>query len=258
MPSCSSTFPPGGIQPPPDRLERPGLEDWYRRAGKFAPWFGWTAALSFATAVCLVFAAAPGEAVRGEHHRIAFIHGPATWISVLLYLLTTGSASLGLVTRQRLSSMLASALAPTGAMFAFVSLWTVSLWGKPVWGVWWVWDVHLSSELLLLFLFLGFIALREAIDDNGRADRATGVLGLAGLVALPVLHVSVHWWNSRQGLAFPEVGITAGSGAVVFVTMMMMSISLACYALAAALTRLRIVILERERSAAWVSGEHMS
>lgn len=257
MPTCSSAFPPGRIQPS-DRLERPGLEDWYRRAGKFAPWFGWTAALSFAAAVCLVFAAAPTESVRGEHHRIAFIHGPATWISVLLYLLTTGSAAFGLMTRQRLSSMLASALAPTGAMFAFVSLWTASLWGKPVWGVWWVWDAHLSSELLLLFLFLGFIALREAIDDNGRADRATGVLGLSGLVALPVLHFSVNWWNSRQGLAFPDVRIMAGSGVGGFVTMMTMSVSLACYAVAAALTRLRVIILERERSAAWVSGEHLS
>ncbi len=256
MPSCSSAFPPARIQPP-DRLERPGLEDWYRRAGKLAPWFGWAAALSFVAAVCLVFAAAPTESVRGEHHRIAFIHGPATWISVLLYLLTTGSAAFGLIAGQRLSSMLASALAPTGAMFAFVSLWTVSLWGKPVWGVWWIWDAHLSSELLLLFLFLGFIALREAIDDNSRADRATGVLGLAGLVALPVLHVSVRWWTSHQGLTFPDLRIAAGSGVTGFVTMMTMSASLACYALAAALTRLRVVILERERNAVWVSREQL-
>ncbi|WP_332671750.1 cytochrome c biogenesis protein CcsA [Aromatoleum sp.] len=214
--------------------------------------------MSFGAAIYLVFAAAPTEAVRGEHHRIAFIHGPATWVSVLIYVLTGAAAAFGLMTKQQLPSMLASALAPTGAMLAFVSLWTGALWGKPVWGVWWVWDAHLSSELLLLFLFLGFIALREAIDDNGRADRASGVLGLAGLVALPVLHFAVHWWNSRHGHAFPDVRIAPGSGISSFVAVLTMSGSLACYALAAAMTRLRVVILERERSAAWVSCERGS
>jgi len=253
MPSCTSALSRSESQAPL-RQEGTVLEGCYRRAGKLAPWFGWISATLWAGGLYLVFSVAPADPGRGEHYRIAFIHGPATWISMLIYVLMVTAAATELRTRQRLASMLASALAPTGAMFAFISLWTGSLLGKPVWGVWWVWDARLTSELLLLFLFLGFIALKEAIDDTGRADRATGVLALVGLVGLPLLYFSVHWWRSRQGVPIPDVRIDGGGGVTAAIVMLTISLSLACYTVAAALTRLRIVILERERGSAWVSS----
>ncbi len=149
--------------------------------------------------------------------------------------------------------MMASALAPTGAMFAFLSLWTGALWGKPMWGTWWVWDARLTSELILLFLYLGFIALQSAIDDHRRADRAGAILALVGVVNIPIIYYSVQWWNTlHQGAS---VTVTKGSsmGEIMLWTMLIMALGFWAYTIAVALARVRCIILERERDTTWVT-----
>jgi heme exporter protein C len=167
-----------------------------------------------------------------------------------------GWAGLGLVLNTRLSGMMASALAPTGAMFTFVALWTGALWGKPTWGTYWVWDARLTSELILLFLYLGFMALKEAIDDPQRADRAGAILALVGVVNIPIIYFSVQWWNTlHQGASVsltraPSMAMTMLAG------MLVMAFAAWMYAIAASLVRVRAIILERERGRdmAWVQS----
>src|SRR5207344_2705182 len=143
---------------------------------------------------------APTDAQQGEAYRIIFIHVPAAWMSMFIYVVMAGWAALGLAFNTRLSGMMATALAPTGALFTFIALWTGSLWGKPTWGTYWVWDARLTSELILLFLYLGFMALQAAIDDMVRGDKAGAVLALVGVVNIPIIYFSVRWWNTlHQG-----------------------------------------------------------
>src|SRR5204863_5388458 len=159
--------------------------------------------------VYIAFFAAPTDAQQGEVYRVIFIHVPAAWMSMFIYMVMAFWASVGLAFHTRLSGMIASALAPTGALFTFIALWTGSLWGKPTWGAWWVWDARLTSELILLFLYFGFLALQAAIDDPRRADRACALLAIVGIVNIPIIYFSVKWWNTlHQGAS---VSISNGS-----------------------------------------------
>src|SRR5205814_8648564 len=123
-------------------------------------------------------------------------HVPAAWMSMVIYMAMAGWAAVGWMLNARMASMLARALAPTGAIFTFIALWTGAFWGKPAWGTWWVWDARLTSELILLFLYLGYMALQAAIDDRRRAERAGALLAIAGVVSGPPLDYSVQWWNT--------------------------------------------------------------
>jgi heme exporter protein C len=148
--------------------------------------------------------------------------------------------------------MMASALAPTGALFAFLSLWTGALWGKPMWGAWWVWDARLTSELILLFLYIGFIALQSAIDDPRRADKAGAILALVGVVNIPIIYFSVKWWNTlHQG---SSVSLTKSPSMAMTMLLGMLLGALACwrYSIAVSLMRARSIMLERERHTEWV------
>jgi len=173
---------------------------FYGLAGKLIPWFAVAAAILFSIGLYIGFFVAPVDAQQGEFYRIMFIHVPASILSMFLYLVMAGYAALGLIFNTRLSAMMASAIAPTGALFAFISLWTGALWGKPMWGAWWLWDARMTSELILLFLYLGFIALHASIDDPRRADRAAALLAIVGSVNVPIIYFSVQWWNTASGL----------------------------------------------------------
>ena len=154
---------------------------FYPVAGKLIPLF-WALTLIFGVAGLWVsFFVAPVDAVQGQGYRIIFIHVPASWMSMFIYLVMAAWAGIGLIFNTRLSAMMAQALAPIGAWMAFLSLWTGAFWGKPMWGAWWVWDARLTSELILLFLYLGFIALQSSIDNPRRADKAGAILALAGV-----------------------------------------------------------------------------
>jgi len=218
---------------------------FYPLAGRLAPWFFALAALFLAVGLWLGFAVAPTDAQQGEVYRIIFIHVPAAWMSMFIYLVMAVYCALALVLRTRLSAMMASALAPTGAMFTFLALWTGALWGKPTWGTWWVWDARLTSELILLFLYLGFIALESAIDEPRRAERASAVLALVGVVNLPVIYFSVQWWNTlHQGAS---VSLTAAPSMAATMLAGMLAMTLACwmYTIAVALVRVRCILRER-------------
>ncbi|MES1982874.1 MAG: heme ABC transporter permease CcmC [Pseudomonadota bacterium] len=224
---------------------------FYGLAGKLIPWFSWSAAILFPVGLYISFFVAPTDAQQSEAYRIMFIHVPASILSMFIYLVMAAYAALGLVFNTRLSSMMASALAPTGALFAFISLWTGALWGKPMWGAWWVWDARLTSELILLFLYLGFIALHASIDDPRRADRAAALLAIVGSVNVPIIYFSVKWWNTlHQGATVSFSGTTMH----VVMQQALYTMLLACwlYAVAVVLARVRGIILERERKSLWV------
>lgn len=229
-----------------------GPPAFYPLAGKLIPWFWALAALFGAAGLAVGFLYAPTDAQQGEGYRIIFLHVPASWMSMFIYLVMAGWAALGLAFNFRLSGMMASALAPTGALFAFLSLWTGALWGKPMWGAWWVWDARLTSELILLFLYAGFIALQSAIDDPRRADRAGAILALVGVVNIPIIYFSVKWWNTlHQGAS---VSLTRAPSMATTMLWGMVLCALACwmYSIAVALMRVRIIILQRERHTDWV------
>ncbi|HEV3010604.1 MAG TPA: heme ABC transporter permease CcmC, partial [Burkholderiales bacterium] len=175
-------------------------QTFYPLAGTMARWCGVAAAFLMIVGLTIGFFVAPTDAQQGEVYRIIFIHVPAAWMSMFIYVVMALWAALGLALNTRLSAMMAAALAPTGALFTFIALWTGSLWGKPTWGTYWVWDARLTSELILLFLYFGFIALRAAIEDPRRADRAAALLAIVGVVNVPIIYYSVQWWNTlHQG-----------------------------------------------------------
>lgn len=225
---------------------------FYGLAGKLIPWFAWPAAILFCVGMYIGFFVAPTDAVQSEAYRIIFIHVPASILSMMIYLIMAGYAALGLIFNTRLSSMMASALAPTGALFAFISLWTGALWGKPMWGAWWVWDARLTSELILLFLYLGFISLQASIEDPRRADRAGALLAIVGSVNVPIIYFSVQWWNTlHQGSSVKLSGTSMHIA--MQQAMFTMLVAMWLYVIAIALLRVRSIILERERNTQWVA-----
>jgi len=222
-------------------------------AGRAVPWFGVAAVLLAVAGLAIALLVAPTDFQQGDAYRIIFIHVPAAWMSMVLYMAMAFWAAMGLVFNARLASMLALALAPTGALMTFLALWTGALWGKPTWGTWWVWDARLTSELILLFLYIGFMSLHAAIDDERRADRAAAVLALVGAVNVPIIYFSVQWWNTlHQGSSVKLGG--SSMAAIMLVGMLLMTLAFWMYSFAVVLARARCIILERERHAAWAQG----
>ena len=237
---------------------------FYPLAGRLIPWLALAAALFAAAGLYVGLVVAPPDSQQGEVYRILFIHVAAAWMSMFLYLVMAAYAALGLIYNTRLSFMMMRALAPTGALCTFLTLWTGALWGKPTWGAWWVWDARLTSELILLFLYLGFMALQAATDDTRRADRSGAILLLAGVVNVPIIYFSVRWWSTlHQGASINLT--TAPSMARIMVTaMLLMVAAFWLYSAAVALARVRGLIAQREpgavhsgavRSAAVYSGD---
>src|SRR3954465_1851330 len=224
---------------------------FYRLAGAMAPWFYGLAAVLAAAGLYIGFVVAPTDAQQGEVYRVIFIHVPAAWMSMFLYFVMACYGGLSLAFNTRLAAMMARAIAPTGAMFTFVALWTGAFWGRPTWGTYWAWDARMTSELLLLFLYAGFIALANAFEDPRRGDRAAALLALIGLVNLPIIYFSVKWWNTlHQGSSVSFKG-TSMHVAMLW-GMLLMSAAAWMYAIGATLTRVRAIILEREARTHWV------
>ena len=225
---------------------------FYWLTGKLLPWLWATAALSAIAGLYMGFFVAPTDATQGDAYRIIFVHVPAAWMSMLLYLVMAGWAVFGWAANARLASMVARALAPTGAMFTFLALWTGALWGKPTWGTWWVWDARLTSELILLFLYLGYMALVESIDDVRRADHAGALLALIGAINVPVIYFSVKWWNTLHQGATISMTAAPKMAATMLNAMLLMTIAFWAYSFAVVFLRTRAIVLERERQAQWV------
>jgi heme exporter protein C len=227
-------------------------QTFYPLAGRMAPWFIGIAVVLGLLGLYLALFAAPTDFQQGDAYRIIFIHVPAAWMSMFIYVVMAFWAGIGLAFNTRLSSMMAHALAPTGALMTFIALWTGAFWGRPTWGTWWVWDARLTSELILLFLYLGYLSLVAAIDEPRRADKASAVLALVGAINVPIIYFSVQWWNTlHQGSSISVTRAPSMAG-IMLAGMLVMVFAFWAYSIAAALMRVRILILERERNAAWV------
>jgi heme exporter protein C len=225
---------------------------FYRLADVLNPWL-WAAAIGLGVAGLYIgFFVAPPDATQGDSYRIIFIHVPAAWISMVIYLAMAFWAALGWIFNARMASMLARALAPTGALFTFLALWSGSFWGKPTWGTWWVWDARLTSYLILLFLYLGYIALVTAIDDAVRGDKAGALLALVGAVNIPIIYFSVRWWNTLHQGATISATAAPKMAQTMLLAMLLMTFAFWAYAFAVVFTRAQALALERERDTDWV------
>ena len=226
---------------------------FYPLAGKLVPWFGWSALLLAIIGLWIGFGLAPTDFQQGDAYRIIFIHVATAWMSMFIYLVMAFWSALSLGFNTRLSGMMAQALAPTGALMTFIALWTGALWGRPTWGTYWAWDARMTSELILLFLYFGVIALRNAIDDDRRADRACGVLALVGAINVPIIYFSVQWWNTLHQGSTVSMIAAPKMAAIMLAGMLVMALAVWFYAIAVSLIRVRCIILEREHGAAWTS-----
>jgi heme exporter protein C len=226
---------------------------FYKVAGILIPWFAWIAAVAAAAGLVGGLVLAPPDYQQGEGYRIIFVHVPAAVLSTLAYAVMATASGVGLIWRMNVAHAVAASCATIGAWFTVVALATGSLWGRPMWGTYWAWDPRLTSELVLLFLYLGYLGLRGAIDDGARADRACAVLALVGVINLPIIHYSVDWWNSlHQGHTVLKFG-KASMPPSMLVPLLLMMLAFTMYFGAIMLVRARGEVLRRERSARWIS-----
>lgn len=226
--------------------------NFYTTAGKLIPWFAAGALILTVWGLYLGLIVAPTDYQQGESYRIIYIHVPAAWMSLFIYMVMAISAAIGLIWQIRMADMVAAASAPIGAAFAFIALVTGSLWGKPMWGTYWVWDARLTSELILLFLYFGYMALQSAIEDQRTADKASGLLAIVGVVNIPIIHYSVEWWNTlHQGATvtkFDKPSIVTE----MLIPLLMMAVAFKLFYAAVVLVRARNEALSRDRNRRWV------
>lgn len=226
---------------------------FYRVAGKLVPWFGWPAGILIVVGLVWGLAIAPPDALQSDAFRIIYVHVPNAWLSLMAYTVMAVAAGVGLIWRIKVSHAVAVAIAPVGAMFTAIALVTGMLWGQPIWGTWWVWDPRLVFELVLLFFFMGYSALRSAIDDLDRADRASALLALVGVVNVPIVHYSVEWWNSvHQGSTVFRDGGPAMPREMLL-PLLVAALGYTFFFAAILLMRARAEVLDRERSGAWLA-----
>jgi len=225
---------------------------FYRLSGRLIPWLGTISALLFLAGLYGGLVLAPPDYQQGDSYRIMFVHVPSAWMSLFVYTVMAGLSAVALIWRVKVAEVLAVAAAPLGASFTFLALVSGSLWGKPMWGTWWVWDARLTSELILLFLYLGYLALNEAFEDRRRAARASGLLALVGVVNVPIIHYSVQWWNTlHQGPTITKIGAPS-IAASMLIPLLIMVLAFMFYFGAAWLAAARCELLERERNSRWV------
>jgi heme exporter protein C len=225
---------------------------FYSISGILIPWLAAGCATLFIAGLYYGLVKAPPDYQQGDSYRIMFIHVPAAWMSMFIYVVMAGAGAIGLIWRIKLAEVVAISSATIGAWFTFLALITGSIWGKPMWGTWWVWDARLTSELVLLFLYLGVIALYNAIDDKRTAARAVAILALVGVVNIPIIHYSVEWWNTlHQGptvtkLDKPSIHLS------MLIPLLLMAFAFKFYYGLVVLMRARCEVLERERHTGWV------
>ena len=199
------------------------------------------------------FFVAPTDYQQGESYRIIYIHVPAAWMSMMVYVLMAVFGAIGLIWRIRIAEIMAISSAPIGAAFALIALITGSIWGKPTWGTYWVWDARLTSQLVLFFLYLGVMGLHSAIDEPRKAARAAALLALVGVVNLPIIHFSVEWWNTLHQGTTVKIGGESKMPNSMLIPLLVMAIATKFYYGAALLTRARNQLLDQDRRRGWVA-----
>jgi len=232
---------------------------YYRLAPKIVPWLVLPGLLLIAYGVYAGLFVAPEDYQQGDAFRIIYVHVPAAYLSMMAYMIMAVSAGIGLIWRMKLAHAVAAGAAPLGAWFTFLALATGSIWGRPMWGTWWEWgDPRLTSELIMLFLYLGYMALRSAIDDTAKADKASAVLALVGAVNVPVIHFSVEWWSSlHQGATLVRKDGPAMDADMLY-PLLAMILGYTLVFGAFLLRRVRTEVLYRERRTRWVKDMILS
>jgi heme exporter protein C len=224
----------------------------YGLAARLTPWFAWSAAVLIVGGLFGGLFLAPPDYQQGEDFRIIYVHAPTAWMSLMVYSTMAISAGVGLIWRIKIAHAVAASCAPIGASFTFAALVTGSLWGARMWGTYWEWDPRLVSELILLFLYLGYMGLRSAMDDIQRADRTSAVLAVVGIVNVPIIHYSVLWWNSlHQAPSVMQLAKPTMPPSML-IPLLMMLLGFTVLFVALLLVRLRAEILNRERTASWI------
>jgi heme exporter protein C len=221
-------------------------------ATRWSPWFYAGALLTMAWGLYGALFVVPPDYQQGDSYRILFIHVPSAWMSLAIYLIMAVNAVIALVWRIKLSELIAMNCAPIGAAFTLITLLTGSLWGKPMWGTWWTWDARLTSELVLLFLYLGVMGLYAAIEDRRAAARAASFLALLGVINIPIVHFSVEWWNTlHQGATIRLVGESTIDPQML-PPLIWMTLGTKLWFMGSLLIRTRTTLLELEQGKDWV------
>jgi heme exporter protein C len=233
-------------------FHRFGSPPWiYGFARRWAPWLGGIAAIGILVALYGGIVLAPADYQQKDAFRIVYVHAPSAMLSLAIYATMAVAAAVGLIWRIKVAHAAAAACAPIGAWFTVVTLGTGMLWGKPMWGTYWAWDPRLTSELVLLFLYFGYMGLRAAIEDPQKADKASAVLAVVGIVNVPIIRFSVNWWNSLHQPATRLLGESDMDWAMKW-PLLLMFFAFLFYFAAVMLVRLRAELLRRERNASWV------
>lgn len=225
---------------------------FYRIAGKWIPWLTWIFLILVAAGLYGGLILAPPDYQQGESYRIIFVHVPSAWMSMFIYVTMAFCGVVIIVWRMKLAEVVLISSAPIGASFTFLALATGSLWGKPMWGTYWVWDARLTSELILLFLYLGVIGLHNAIEDKRVAARAVAILALVGVVNIPIIHYSVEWWHSlHQGASLTKFDKPSMPPSM-YVPILIMALAFQFYYALTLFHKCRVELLQRERNSKWV------
>ena len=225
---------------------------FYAFTERVLPWLIGLTCMLLVYGLYLSLFKAPADYQQGEGYRIMFVHVPAAWMSMFVYVVMAVSGIVGLVWHIKLAETIASVSAPIGAWFTLITLVTGSLWGKPMWGAWWVWDARLTSELILLFLYLGYISLEASIEDPRRAARAAAVLAIVGLVNIPVIHFSVQWWNTlHQGASVSKLAAPSIHPSML-APLLVMALAFKSYYFVSLFQRVRCRLRARESHTVWV------
>jgi heme exporter protein C len=224
----------------------------YGATAALAPWFLGLAAITIAYGLVAGLGFAPPDYQQGDAFRIIYVHAPSAWLSLFAYTGMAVAGAVALIWRIKMGHAVAAASAPIGASFTLLALVTGSLWGRPMWGTYWAWDPRLTSELILLFLYVGVMSLRSAFEDPDRGDRAAALLAIVGVVNVPIIHFSVQWWNSlHQGATVAKLGKPSMPGSMLWPLLSMLLGFMLFYG-AVLCMRLQGEVLNRERQAKWV------
>jgi len=230
-------------------------KNFYLTSKKIIPWLLYSFIIVTAIGLYGGLVVAPADYQQGESFRIMYVHVPAAWMSMFVYLVLAISGGIGLIWQIKLANVVAKVSAPIGAMFAFLALLTGAVWGKPMWGTWWVWDARLTSELILFFLYLAYMSLNNAFDNPKTASKASSILALVGLINLPIIHYSVTWWNTlHQGASVSSVEKIAQPAihSDMLWPLLLMGISFKLLYATLVLMRARYELLTQEQNKRWV------
>lgn len=225
---------------------------FYEWTNQLAPWLWSLVAVTGVAGLYIGFVVAPTDATQGEAYRILFIHVPAAWMSMVLYVAMAGWALVGWAWKSRMASLLARAIAPSGALWTAIALWTGAIWGQPTWGTWWAWDARMTSELILLFLYLGYMTLLYGIEDPRKGDMAGAVLAGIGAINVPVIYMSVKWWNTLHQGATISMTAAPKMAHTMLTALLLCTVACWAYTFAVVFARARALALERDHEHDWI------